>query len=101
MPTTLSSFHCSAPRTCWNFITLCLRGYYDNTVFHCLVKNFTVQGGDPSGTGTGGESAWGQGKPFRDEFDSRLKHDSRGVLRMANSGENTNKSQFFMTFRGA
>lgn len=94
--------HCDwAPRTCWNFVTLCQRGYFDNTVFHRLVKDFMIQGGDPTGTGTGGESAWGPGKPFRDEFDSRLKHEGRGVLSMANSGENTNKSQFFITFRGA
>lgn len=55
-----------------------------------------IQGGDPSGTGCGGESAFG--KPFRDEFDSRLRHDARGILSMANSGENTNNSQFFITF---
>eukprot|EP00607_Mallomonas_marina_P004976 CAMPEP_0182439414 /NCGR_PEP_ID=MMETSP1167-20130531/86425_1 /TAXON_ID=2988 /ORGANISM="Mallomonas Sp, Strain CCMP3275" /LENGTH=578 /DNA_ID=CAMNT_0024633115 /DNA_START=102 /DNA_END=1835 /DNA_ORIENTATION=- len=94
--------HCDwAPRTCWNFITLCKRGYYDNTCFHRLVKDFMVQGGDPTGTGTGGESALGPGKLVRDEFDSRLKHDSRGILSMANSGQNTNKSQFFITFKGA
>ena len=56
-----------------------------------------VQGGDPTGTGEGGESAWG--KPFRDEFDSRLLHDKRGILSMANSGQNTNGSQFFITFQ--
>jgi peptidyl-prolyl cis-trans isomerase-like protein 2 len=90
--------HCDiAPQTCWNFITLCSRGYYDKTKFHRLVPNFILQGGDPEGNGSGGESAWG--KSFRDEFDSRLSHDSSGVLSMANSGPNTNGSQFFFTLR--
>ena len=77
-------------------MTLCERGYYTDTIFHRLVRGFIIQGGDPTGTGTGGESAFGG--QFRDEFDSRLLHDSRGVLSMANSGGNTNKSQFFITF---
>mmetsp|Transcript_1198 Transcript_1198/g.1951 ORF Transcript_1198/g.1951 Transcript_1198/m.1951 type:complete len:562 (+) Transcript_1198:133-1818(+) len=90
--------HCDwSPRTAWNFITLCERGYYDNTKFHRLVPGFCIQGGDPTGTGSGGESAWGT--PFKDEFDSRLVHDKRGVLSMANSGENTNGSQFFITMQ--
>lgn len=64
-----------------------------------MVPGFVLQGGDPTGTGAGGVSAWG--KPFRDEFDSRLLHDSRGVLSMANSGANTNNSQFFVTLAPA
>lgn len=88
--------HCDwSPRTSWNFLTLCERGYYDDTIFHRLVPGFMVQGGDPTGTGSGGESAWGA--PFRDEFDSRLGHDKRGIVSMANSGSNTNGSQFFIT----
>mmetsp|Transcript_19918 Transcript_19918/g.37057 ORF Transcript_19918/g.37057 Transcript_19918/m.37057 type:complete len:621 (-) Transcript_19918:81-1943(-) len=90
--------HCDwSPRTSWNFLTLCERGYYDDTIFHRLVPGFMVQGGDPTGTGSGGESAWGS--PFRDEFDSRLRHDKRGVVSMANSGSNTNGSQFFITMK--
>ena len=85
------------PKTCWNFITLCLRGYYDGTTFHRLIKGFMIQGGDPTGKGTGGESAWKA--PFNDEFDSRLSHDKKGILSMANAGVNTNGSQFFITFR--
>lgn len=92
--------HCDmANRASWNFIELCTRGYYDNVKFHRLIPGFMVQGGDPTGDGTGGESAWG--KPFKDEFDSRLLHDARGVLSMANSGSNTNGSQFFITFAAA
>lgn len=89
--------HCDIiPRTCWNFIALSTGGFYDNTIFHRLIPGFMVQGGDPSGTGSGGESLWKS--PFRDEYDSRLTHDKRGILSMANSGPNTNGSQFFITF---
>ena len=92
--------HCDmTPRTCWNFIELCNRGYYDETVFHRLIPGFMVQGGDPKGDGTGGESMWGTS--FEDEFDSRLHHDKRGVLSMANRGPNSNGSQFFITFKPA
>ncbi|KAB0362380.1 hypothetical protein FD754_006536 [Muntiacus muntjak] len=90
--------HCDlTPKTCENFIKLCKKQYYDGTVFHRSIRNFVIQGGDPTGTGTGGESCWG--KPFRDEFRPNLSHTGRGVLSMANSGPNTNKSQFFITFR--
>ncbi|XP_049661758.1 RING-type E3 ubiquitin-protein ligase PPIL2 isoform X2 [Accipiter gentilis] len=90
--------HCDmTPRTCENFIKLCKKNYYDGTIFHRSIRNFVIQGGDPTGTGTGGESYWG--KPFKDEFKPNLSHTGRGVLSMANSGPNTNKSQFFITFR--
>lgn len=86
-----------APRTCRNFLQLCIDGYYDNTVFHRLVPDFIIQGGDPTGTGSGGESSY-DGKPFEDEFHSRLKFNRRGLLGMANTGEkNDNGSQFFLT----
>lgn len=87
-----------AMRTCWNFITLCKRGYYNGIKFHRLIPGFMVQGGDPTGTGTGGESAFSR-VPFKDEFDTRLTHAARGTLSMANSGPNTNGSQFFITFK--
>jgi peptidyl-prolyl cis-trans isomerase-like 1 len=84
-----------APKTCENFILLANRGYYDGTTFHRVIDNFMIQGGDPTGTGRGGESAWG-GK-FEDEFNPTLKHDKPGVVSMANAGPNTNGSQFFIT----
>lgn len=95
--------HCDiAPRTAWNFITLCQRGYYDDTPLHRLVKGFMIQGGDPTGKGSGGKSAFGkQGATFRDEFDTRILHTSRGVVSMANCGQNTNTSQFFILFQSA
>uniref|UniRef100_A0A8C7NFY1 PPIase cyclophilin-type domain-containing protein n=1 Tax=Oncorhynchus mykiss TaxID=8022 RepID=A0A8C7NFY1_ONCMY len=85
------------PKAGENFTKLCKKGYYDGTVFHRSIRNFMIQGGDPTGTGLGGESFWG--KPFKDEFRPNLSHTGRGVLSMANSGPNTNKSQFFITFR--
>ncbi|XP_032899417.1 RING-type E3 ubiquitin-protein ligase PPIL2 [Amblyraja radiata] len=90
--------HCEmTPKACENFIKLCKKGYYNGTKFHRSIRNFMIQGGDPTGTGTGGESYWG--KPFKDEFKPNLSHTGRGILSMANSGPNTNKSQFFITFR--
>lgn len=83
-----------APKACRNFIQLCLEGYYDNTVFHRVIKKFIAQGGDPTGTGQGGESSYGQ--PFEDEFHQRLRFTHRGLLAMAGS-KGTNGSQFFIT----
>ncbi|RMZ70959.1 peptidyl-prolyl isomerase CWC27 [Pyrenophora seminiperda CCB06] len=80
-----------------NFLQLCLDGYYDNTVFHRLIKGFILQGGDPTGTGQGGESSY-DGEPFADEFHTRLKYTRRGLLGMANTGKkDDNGSQFFFT----
>ncbi|XP_058789990.1 spliceosome-associated protein CWC27 homolog [Phymastichus coffea] len=84
-----------APKACRNFIQLCLEGYYDNTIFHRVVKGFIIQGGDPTGTGEGGESIYGE--PFKDEFHTRLRFCRRGLLAMANAGKNDNGSQFFFT----
>ncbi|XP_053557304.1 spliceosome-associated protein CWC27 homolog [Bombina bombina] len=84
-----------APKACRNFVQLCLEGYYENTIFHRVVPEFIVQGGDPTGTGLGGESIYG--KPFRDEFHSRLRFNRRGLVAMANAGPHDNGSQFFFT----
>ena len=93
----LELFAKQTPVTSRNFLQLCLDGYYDNTVFHRLVKGFILQGGDPTGTGQGGESSY-DGEPFADEFHSRLKFNRRGLLGMANTGnKNDNGSQFFFT----
>ena len=78
-----------------NFIGLVKKGYYDGIIFHRVIPGFMIQGGDPTGTGRGGESLWG--RPFQDEFRSGLKFDKPGILAMANSGPNTNGSQFFIT----
>jgi peptidyl-prolyl cis-trans isomerase-like protein 2 len=134
MKTTLGDInleiHCDmVPRTSDNFLSLCADGKYDGTPFHRVIRNFMMQGGDPTGTGRGGESKWKES--FKDEFDSRLIHDKRGVLSMANSGEwapsavvdpepyntdlslplsalgsqptgpNSNNSQFFVMFKSA
>ncbi len=85
-------FAMQAPRTVNNFVSLARDGYYDGVTFHRVIKDFMVQGGDPSGTGRGGP-----GYTFKDEFDPTLKHDKPGVLSMANAGANTNGSQFFIT----
>ncbi|KAJ2613687.1 cyclophilin peptidyl-prolyl cis-trans isomerase Cyp8 [Coemansia sp. RSA 1365] len=88
-----------APRTCYNFIKLAQNGYYKGTKFHRSIKNFMLQGGDPTGSGRGGKSYWGN--EFKDEFSKKLSHSERGVLSMANRGPNTNTSQFFILYRTA
>lgn len=82
-----------APKAVENFTTHAKNGYYDGLIFHRVIKDFMIQGGDPTGTGCGGESIFG--KSFADEF-SPLLHNLRGALSMANSGPNTNGSQFFI-----
>ncbi|MGD9015001.1 MAG: peptidylprolyl isomerase [Candidatus Omnitrophota bacterium] len=84
-----------APLACENFIGLVKQGYYDGITFHRVIKNFMIQGGDPTGAGRGGASIWGE--PFPDEVRADVKFDRPGLLAMANSGPNTNKSQFFIT----
>ena len=83
----------SAPKAVENFKTHIKNGYYNGLIFHRVINDFMIQGGDPTGTGTGGESIWGS--PFEDEFNSNLRN-FRGALSMANSGSNTNGSQFFI-----
>ncbi|KAF3483389.1 peptidyl-prolyl cis-trans isomerase-like 2 [Arthroderma uncinatum] len=86
-----------APKAVWNFIQLAKKDYYKGVSFHRNIKGFMIQGGDPTGTGRGGESIWG--KNFADEVIGPLKHDSRGTLSMANKGKDTNSSQFFFAYR--
>ncbi len=81
-----------APITVNNFVFLARQGFYDGTTFHRVIGNFMVQGGDPTGTGTGGP-----GYKIKDEFHPRLRHDRPGILSMANAGPNTGGSQFFIT----
>ncbi len=82
-----------APKTVENFTTHAKNGYYNGLIFHRVINDFMIQGGDPTGTGMGGESIWGHS--FEDEFDPQL-HNLRGALCMANAGPNTNGSQFFI-----
>ena len=82
-----------APKTVENFVTHAKNDYYNGIIFHRVIKDFMIQGGDPTGTGMGGESIWG--RQFADEFTPEL-HNLRGALCMANAGPNTNGSQFFI-----
>jgi cyclophilin family peptidyl-prolyl cis-trans isomerase len=85
-------FAADTPRTTRNFVELAEKGFYDGVIFHRVIDNFMIQGGDPTGTGRGGP-----GYSFEDEFSPRLRHDRPGILSMANAGPNTNGSQFFIT----
>ena len=86
-----------AVKTVQNFVGLAEKKYYDGIIFHRVINDFMIQGGDPTGTGSGGESIWG--KSFEDEVKTGLKHSSDGILSMANAGPNTNGSQFFITLK--
>jgi cyclophilin family peptidyl-prolyl cis-trans isomerase len=89
---TLQLFADKTPKTVNNFVFLARQGFYNGTIFHRVIAEFMAQGGDPTGTGTGGP-----GYSFTDEFHPSLRHDKAGVLSMANAGPNTNGSQFFIT----
>ena len=93
----LELFADKAVKTVQNFVGLAEKKYYNGIIFHRVIDNFMIQGGDPAGTGSGGESIWG--KPFEDEVKTGLKHSSEGILSMANAGPNTNGSQFFITLK--
>ena len=82
----------AAPKAVGNFVTHAKNGYYDGLIFHRVIKDFMIQGGDPTGTGMGGP-----GYKIKDEFGEGLKHDDEGILSMANAGPNTGGSQFFIT----
>ncbi len=84
-----------APKACDNFLKLAESNYYNGTIFHRVIPRFMIQGGDPKGDGTGGKSIWGGA--FADECKNAVKFDKAGYLAMANSGPNTNGSQFFIT----
>jgi len=85
-------FEDKAPITAGNFINLAEKGFYNGIIFHRVIEGFMIQGGDPTGTGSGGP-----GYTIPDEFGAGLKHDSKGILSMANAGPNTGGSQFFIT----
>jgi len=91
----LTLFADKAPKTVENFVGLVKKGYYNGLIFHRVIKGFMIQGGDPTGTGSGGTSLWG--KDFADEINPDLTFDKPGTLAMANRGPDTNGSQFFIT----
>lgn len=93
----LRLFEEAAPKAVENFKTHIKNGYYDGVTFHRIIDEFMIQGGDPTGTGMGGESIWN--KDFEDEFDMNFRN-IRGALSMANAGPNTNGSQFFIVQKG-
>jgi len=90
---TLEVFEDKVPKTAKNFVELAKKGYYDGTIFHRIITDFMIQGGDPTGTGRGGESIYGE--KFEDEFHPELSH-LKGYVSMANAGPDTNGSQFFI-----
>ena len=89
---TIELFEEETPNTVGNFVKLAGKNFYDGVIFHRVIDGFMIQGGDPTGTGRGGP-----GYQFADEFHPKLKHNSEGILSMANAGPNTNGSQFFIT----
>ena len=98
--TTQGNFECrlftaEAPKACENLTRLAEQGYYNGTVFHRVIQGFMIQGGDPTASGRGGQSVWGE--PFEDEVGSGLSFSKPGILAMANAGPRTNGSQFFVT----
>ncbi|CAJ2508435.1 Uu.00g134610.m01.CDS01 [Anthostomella pinea] len=92
---TIALYRDETPKTCKNFSELARTGKYDNVVFHRIIPGFMIQGGDPTGTGSGGSSIYGS--KFEDEIVGTLRHEDKGTLSMANSGPGTNGSQFFIT----
>ncbi|RVX68243.1 Peptidyl-prolyl cis-trans isomerase-like 1 [Exophiala mesophila] len=94
-PITVELYNDHAPKTCKNFATLVQRNYYNGVIFHRIIPDFMIQTGDPTGTGRGGTSIYGD--KFEDEIHASLKHTGAGILSMANSGKDTNGSQFFIT----
>ncbi|KAK8075073.1 peptidyl-prolyl cis-trans isomerase-like 1 [Apiospora hydei] len=96
---TVELYRDHAPRTCENFAQLSRRSYYDGVIFHRIIPGFMAQTGDPTGTGRGGSSIYGD--KFEDEIAPGLRHTGAGVLSMANAGPNTNGSQFFITLAPA